>query len=386
MKRSLTYFLLAVIWLISTFGIAQTNPPEKILRAAEVIGFSDRLSSLPPDTTIVVTTKDGQQVCVRTGHTSTVEHIGIPLFPDEIRILQPSPVYDFLEYAVLNKKYKVQPNQLYLSKVIFKNSSWERLATEGLNSCECSISNEDDRYYVVCWKRNGRDVATVAIPIDYELLSNDTRRNMERQFIRSLTTHQQITKSISSDTVNLSNLQIYGTSGLFVRQGKCHTLVELNQNVYYQLTTNYDAIAVGEIRPVVVYDEEHPAETFANLMMAGSKYVPDVLLHLDFHLSDYHHQRTNVPLTQFTDYLAKQGCDIYFAYSGKSETELRGVLFVNNASQGYNHLLSLRMPFNQITAVHPEVQANVYLYIPSIDKSHLYGKVPDKKSGAIAPH
>ena len=130
--------------------------------------------------------KDGRQVCLRTDPMGVVEHIGIPLFDERMRLLQPSPVYDFLEYAALNKKYKLEENQLNLSKVIFKLGNWETLYREKLGECACSIENREDKLYVVTWKKDEKDLAVVGIPIEYELLNNDTRRSMEQKFVREL--------------------------------------------------------------------------------------------------------------------------------------------------------------------------------------------------------
>ena len=93
-----------------------------------------------------------------------IEHIGIPLFNEIMRLLQPSPVYDFLEYAVLNWKYKINPNQLYLSKVIFKKGGWESLLQGQLKESECFIENRNDKLYIVTWRRNEKEIAVVGIP------------------------------------------------------------------------------------------------------------------------------------------------------------------------------------------------------------------------------
>ena len=65
-----------------------------------------------------------------------------------------------------------------------------------------------------------------------------------------------------------------------------------------------------------------------------------------------------------------------------SDGVVRGTLMMSNLAKGYNHLFSLRIPADQLTATGPVIQADVYLYIPPIDKSKLFGKTPKKKSGA----
>ena len=175
--RHLTFALL----LTAATAPAQTFKTEKLRRAAAVVGINAQLATLEAGQTVTVSSAGGQPLSVRMAPMgSEVEHIGIPLFTGEMRSLQPSPIYDFLEYAVLNIIYKVNPNQLYLNKVVFRKGNWQTLAKSRLSECPCTISNQDDRLYIVSWQRDTATVAEVGIPIDYELLGNDTRRNMER--------------------------------------------------------------------------------------------------------------------------------------------------------------------------------------------------------------
>ena len=133
--------------------------------------------------------------------------------------------------------------------------------------------------------------------------------------------------------------------------------------------------------PVVVIDPEFPSETFANLMMCDNASVPDVTINLDFHLSNYHREKVSMPLSQLKAFFRQQGCQLYFACDGKIGGNMRGMMLASNLTKGYNHLLSLRIPTEQLTSPTPMVQADVYLFIPPIDKAKLFGTVPAKKSG-----
>ena len=372
---------------------AQNYKADRFRKAVEVLGLQIAPDSLMPDTTVLMQSKDGRDVCLRTDPMGEVEHVGIPLFNDMLRLLQPSPVYDFLEYAVLNWKYKVNPNQLYLSKVIFKVGSWETLLREKLSEIECSIENREDKLYIVSWKREEKDVAVIGIPIEYELLNNDTRRNMERAFVRDLEASKPSSTRQNPVVVSEERLSIYGTEGLFVIPGKSYIIDLLNQNVYYKLTTVYETadtvinnksvtMSMEAVLPVVVIDPEFPAETFANLMMCDDGSVPDVTIELDFHLSNYHRQKLAMRLSQLKAFCRQQGCSLYFACDGVQKDKTRGVMFASNLPKGYNHLFSLRIPTEQLTTEAPTVQADVYLYIPPIDKEKLFGTAPTKKSGA----
>jgi len=391
--------LISRLVLLLTLAIACTNlsaqnyKADRLKKAVEVLGLQIVADSLMPDTTILMTSKDGRTICLRTDPMGEVEHVGIPLFNEMLHLLQPSPVYDFLEYAVLNWKYKVNPNQLYLSKVIFKVGNWETLLKDKLSECECSIENREDKLYIVTWKREEKDVAVIGIPIEYELLNNDTRRNMERAFVRDLEATKPSNTKPNTAVISEESLSIYGTEGLFVIPGKSYIIDLLNQNVYYKLTTVYETadtiinnkpvtMSMEAVLPVVVIDPEFPAETFANLMMCDDGSVPDVTIELDFHLSNYHRQKVTMPLSQLKAFCRQQGCNLYFACDGVQKDKTRGVMFASNLPKGYNHLFSLRISTEQLTAETPTVQADVYLYIPPIDKEKLFGTAPTKKSGA----
>jgi hypothetical protein len=379
--------------IVSHSSSAQNFKADRLRKAVDVLGVQVSADSLMPDTTISLVAKDGRIVCLRTDPMGDVEHVGVPLFSDMMRLLQPSPVYDFLEFAVLNWKYKVNPNQLYLSKVIFKTGSWDTLLRYQLNECECSIENREDKLYIVTWRREDKDVAILGIPIEYELLNNDTRRNMERAFTMDLKNSKPYVAKSCSAVVSEESLSIYGTEGLFVVPGKSYIIDLLNQNVYYKLTTVYETadtvinnkpvtMSMEAVLPVVVIDPEFPAETFANLMMCDDASTPEVMMELDFHLSNYHREKVTIPLSQLKAFCRQQGCNLYFACDGVQKEKIRGVMFASNLSKGYNHLFSLRVPTEQLTSATPVVQADVYLYIPPVDKDKLFGTVPTKKSGA----
>lgn len=372
---------------------AQNYKADRLKKASEVLGLRVIPDSLLPQKTIELKAKDGRKVYLRTDPMGMVEHIGMPLFSSAMRFLQPSPIYDFLEYAVLNWKYKVMPNQLYLSKVIFKKGNWEILTRENLLECECSIENMDDKLYIVTWKKESKDVAVIGIPIEYELLNNDTRRNMERDFIKDLSAFQANISRQQPPLVQEKDLSIYGTEGLFVIPGKSYIISLLNQNVYYKLTTVSETIdtvinmkptrmTLDAVLPVVVNDTIFPAESFANLMICDNNSVPDVTINLDFHLSNYHREKVSMPLSQLKSFCRQNGCEMYFACDLIKEGKAKGIMFASNLPKGYNHLFSLKTTIEQLAEENPTIDADVYLYIPPVDKSKLLGTAPVKKSNA----
>ena len=392
MKKNLHLMVIMTLIIVCHPLAAQNYKSDKLRKTVDVLGLQISPNLLFPNTTNTLIAKDGRTLCLRTDPVGDIEHIGIPLFREAMRMLQPSPVYDFLEYAVLNWKYKVTPNQLYLSKVIFKQGSWETLLREKLSECECTIQNYEDKLYIVSWKQENKELAIIGIPIEYELLNNDTRRDIEKSFINELETFNAPIVRPEYSTVSEDDLSIYGTEGVFVIPGKSYITDLLNQNVYYKLSTIYETVdtvirnkpvtmTMEAIMPVVVRDAEFPAETFANLIMCDDSSIPDIVMELDFHLSNYHRRYIKMPLSKLKVFFQQQGCRLYFACNGVQGSKVRGVMFASNLSRGYNHLFSLSIPIAQLTSDSPTVQAEVYLYIPPIDKDKLFGTAPTNKSG-----
>ena len=92
--------LLTLALLLSSLILsAQNYKTDRIRKAVQVLDLHVEGDSLMPEETVLLKIKDGRKICLRTNSMGEVEHIGIPLFNDVMRILQPSPVYDFLEYA-----------------------------------------------------------------------------------------------------------------------------------------------------------------------------------------------------------------------------------------------------------------------------------------------
>ena len=391
---SLPRILVQIVVFCSVMSLsAQNYKSDRLKRAADILGLYISADSIMPDSVLMKKAKDGRDVYLRIDQMGTVEQIGIPLFNDVMRILQPSPVYDFLDFAVLNWKYKVTQNQLYLSKVIFKKGSWETLLNGKLNECQCVIENREDKLYIVNWQRDGKDIATIGVAVEYERLDTDTRRNMERDGLKGLGTFTPNIKRETVPFVKEEELSIYGTEGLFVLPGKSYIIDLLNQNVYYKLTTVTEALDtvinnkptimnLDAVLPVVVNDQEFPAESFANLMMCDNESVPEVSVELDFHLSNYHREKMSMPLSRLKAFCRQQGCGLFFACDMVKDGNVRGVMFASNLPKGYNHLFSLRTSIDQFGVDSPKVSADVYLYIPPVEKSKLFGIAPTKKSGA----
>ena len=148
MKSYLLMMLAALLPLKAAAQESVASPVEKAVQKLQLDSVELRADSLPQVKTI---SRSGKDITLRFSEKGDVEHIGIPLFSKEMRLLQPSPVYDFLEYATLDKLFQVDDNTLRLDEVKFSKGGWNLLPGILEKSDYSTISNLNDKSYQVEW-------------------------------------------------------------------------------------------------------------------------------------------------------------------------------------------------------------------------------------------
>ncbi|MBP5770620.1 MAG: hypothetical protein J6W75_04585 [Bacteroidaceae bacterium] len=156
-----------------------------------------------------------RQVLVRTSEDGTIEHVGIPLFSQEMQRLMPSPVYDCIEQLLLDHVYHIADNTLPREQLVFEQGSWNDLLRVK-STDECQIENQEDKFYCVAWLRQGQPWLSLRCPVNYELLAGSTRREMEQTFVKELKKYNpapaataQIDPTLPLSEIHLS-LSLYG--------------------------------------------------------------------------------------------------------------------------------------------------------------------------------
>lgn len=183
-------------------GIASRDYRTSLLRqAAATLGIERQIAKADKGTTTLVDTPQGTTVIVRIDNNGMVEHIGLPLFHSTMRKQTPSPVYDCLEYAALDHSAIHTENDLLLQKIKFYKGSWQTLLSIQPTDA-CSITNQSDKYYQLVWSRNGRETVNAVVPIDYELLSVSSRREIERNFVHNVTRYHAVPKGALSQDID----------------------------------------------------------------------------------------------------------------------------------------------------------------------------------------
>lgn len=183
-------------------GIVGREYRTTLLRqAAATLGIERQIAKADKDATTQIVTPSGTTVSVRIDGNGMVEHIGLPLFHSAMRKQTPSPVYDCLEYAALDRHVIHTENDLLLQKIKFYKGSWQALLDIQPTDA-CSITNQSDKYYQLVWSRNGRETVNVVVPIDYELLSVSNRREIEKNFVHNVTRYHAASKAALSKDID----------------------------------------------------------------------------------------------------------------------------------------------------------------------------------------
>ena len=190
------------ILLVIPQGITGMDYRTSTLRqAAEKLGIEKQIAKVTKGKTTGIVTPSGTTVVVRINSQGMVEHIGLPLFNAVMRKQTPSPAYDCLEYAALDRHIIHTENDLLLQKIKFYKGSWQKLL-DVLPTDVCSITNQSNKYYQLVWNRDGRETVNVVIPVDYELLSVCNRREIENNFVHDVVHYQAASKGTLSKDID----------------------------------------------------------------------------------------------------------------------------------------------------------------------------------------
>lgn len=273
--------------------------------------------------------RDSKGLSIRKANDGTIEHIGIPLFSAEMRALLPSPIYDYLEFALLDHKYHINENTLQQQKIRFHNGSWSDLEKITPKD-DCTIDNRDDKWYIVRWSRNAQEILSVAVPIDYELLSNSSRKEMEQNFCRDLKRYQPVSSQGPSSATKLNALL--------------------------------------------------PEETLSAILMTSDHASVNATLNIELLYAGFRKELVSVSLPQWMEFCKSEGCTPHYIYEGVADDKASVMLLMHNRSEGYAHLLHLHAPVSQLEAREQKYNGKVYMFIPTNNIADLFAKATGKST------
>lgn len=273
----------------------------------------------------------------------TIDHIGLQLFSTEVRKINPSPIFDFLERYFLQLKYpptvKSAANMLRDDQFCFLQG-----APSGIDNIRTSddfaFSNDNHRY-TATWTRQGRVLLSVSFPVEYELISGENKieaeENLLSDILKSLVKQQKEENRRNDSYIN-----------------ECFT-----NRLYFQ-------------RDKLIYSSKHPAETLANLMLstgAQGQYNMNVT-QISY---GFKKKAFQVPLRQWIAFCQNNGCQLYFGIEDLNDKgEMSAVVLAVNQAENYNHVLTVSTNTSIIDAKQGVIEARLYPYVPTHNVMNMF--------------
>ena len=351
------YTICSILLMYAYSLNAQEYAANHLQAAGQKLNLSTQLTKGAVSDTLSI---QGQRIIVRKDSQGRVEHIGIPLFNAYIRSLQPSPIYDYLEYAALDKKFHISENTLQFNKLKFNKGNWDTLFLLG-DTTTCNISNLGDKTYIVQWIKGGNVFLELSFPVDYELLANSSRREMEVRFIKELKNFKT-QDSRHEQAIDSTILKKYAVQGIYVKEGRNYTINAITSNTYY-IKKN------GKYQ--LLYDPAHPAESMSNLLLSPAA-LPEAQLTVNFAMSTYREETVDTDYRQFFDFCIANGCEPFFGYEGVTDGMASGTLIMHNKKSGYNHIFYIQCPVQQIGQKGAHLKGTGYIYTPTSNVKDLF--------------
>jgi len=347
-------YIIVVGWLLTVcvpVSAARHFKFSRLETAARMLGVSDSVRTDTLAYTYYVLYKH-QPLKIRQGIRGRVEHIGIPLFNHDYEAAFPSPVFECLEYLTLCQQYHLTENTLPLADIKFFTGSWSVLFGVG-DRKTVTLETVKDRYYLVTWQEGRQTIVQLALPVNYELLTCMSRKQLCQDFVCRLN------EVASADAPPVD--------------------YQHPQQSYYlipEITPDQNIDSLG----CLIFDRSRPQESMANLMLAASHVAPLATLQLELVLDHDRRERLSIPFRRWNALCRSFGCQPYFGLEDSSGETMRGVQIMCNIPTGYDHVLYVECQKDELGKKDIPLKATAYLYVPSSNVKALFASPKKQQS------
>lgn len=274
-----------------------------------------------------------------------IDHIGLRLFSDQLRMQGNSPIFDFLERYFLQLKY---PPMVKTASNMIRDDAFQFISgtladIDKLRMTDDFSYSNDNHRYTATWSRNGQMLLSVSFPVEYELISGENKIEAEN--------------NLPSDVKRA-----------VVKKGK--DLPTRTESYINECFSNRLYQQNGQL----IVSSRHPAESAANMMLstnAKGKY--------DINITQisYGFQKKVflVPLRQWIAFCKNNGCQLYFGIEQIADNgTVNAVVLAFNQAENYNHVLTVSIPADVISQRQGVVEARLYPYVPTHNVMNMFAK------------
>ncbi len=285
------------------------------------------------------------EVCRRVNSYGEVEHIGLKLFPQEIRGMKPSPTYDFLERQLLELNiYSGEERNSLAMQYSFAFTIGSEATALSIDST-CQYSEEELEYhrYRATWSRKGTEILQVVFPKNWQLMSGCDMPELEASFESRLLRHRM--------TV-LSPLPL---------NGSWMVTPQMSNRLY---VTDDRSQGAGRHPRSYVCSLRQVTHSVRNLLLADDM-EHEVQMELQMVRYGFTVDTLRLPLRKFLNFCrGEEGCTPYFGIKSRVDGSTEGLLLLANPQGGFMHMLSVTIDDQVIADRKGVVQGKLYPYIP----------------------
>ena len=376
MKRSISAFVaMMAIGLAQTLSVyAQSLGKYKTVKLAEMadqMGIAQQIDSLNTGLYCGLMYFEGHSLSIKK-RAGRVEHIGLSVFPELIRLSQPSPVYDFIErYALdimLSGLSSVETSdRLRLDRVTFEKGDLGVLPSFFADTAlTLSIVNYAERAYSVEWKKDEVIECRMFFPSNYELLHGSKMLENEERLKLDIICHDTI---VDKPIIPKFGILVEKDS-LYVLDNGCNSIEAMRNWRFYRRKDYADVDSLE-----LVCSSRYPLESLANLF-TGNDIEND--FEVEIRQLKYHFKKDNykVKLSQLIGFCLDEGCLPYFGLLSYDEEsgDIEAVVEMRNHDQAYEHMMRVRMNRQALDSRKGLINATLTGYIMTHDIEELYNE------------
>ncbi len=349
--------------------VYQTRQLEKIGCMLETHGITSTVPGIYDASAICA----GKNIQVETGFGGLVSRIHFVLFDTLVMTEYPHPVYYFaerylLQLVLMNNQAEIvrllgdDKVNLWLNEQPFEKSPLSIASfVSAIQPNTDFLFTSDSAGYKVGWNtRVGTLLMT--FPKQYELIIGKDKIEVEDDFQKELFLF--LPETSLSENISPAELELVPGGGYYRRKGVQYMIPTLNTDRYYGVSADSTVS--------LLFDENHPELSLANLFLEGDRMDREVMMSAEHRRYGKRRDQLEIPVRQFVAFCKKEKCDPYFGVEKADKEKVAGTVIMVNSDLGYNHVLYYECDRQKFAHGDLVLKAWLYTYVPTHNIQNLF--------------
>lgn len=296
------------------------------------------------------------------------------LFSLQVKREYPSVIYDFLERYLfeldsLQRKGIDMQQKIANDKVFFFEGS-PLVVSKITPEMGFSIKTVEGKSYEVSWTdTTGNIVLGLLFPMQYELIlgkpKNIIESELESEIMESANTN-------NSGDYTEKDFETLGNGYYISKYSTHYYLKDLNTATYYIKDS------IGTYSPIFNDSEKWYSAT--NLFQGRIKEISGYKLYVKQNLYGFKHVCFTIPLEKWLWYCKEMKMITYFAVEEEREDGIKALVIAQSPDLGFNHVLSLIIPFDFTNNPNCTIKVTLNAYVPTQNVKDLYQQYVEKST------